>query len=217
MEDESVTPQQWAEDDLHAMVNWCEGNFPNQPLLMLAHSFGGVLLALSSAISAFDGVVLVNSGSAYWGCHPSFIQRLKRLALSYAVIPALSRIWGYFPGRSFGVLGDIPKHVALQVARWSRYPNYMLDVVDDCKGFRQLHAPAISLTFNDDDIFPVSSVKWMASQFESPVPVVVMETQGTGPVGHFNYFNPRVGLPYWPALKLWLDCAQATRTHTGTS
>lgn len=206
-----VTLSNWAEDDLNAIVAWCRNQCPGSPLLMLAHSFGGVLLTLSSSIQAFDGVVLVNSGSAYWGCHASRRHRAKRFALAHMAIPALTQLFGYFPGKALGVLGDIPKEVAMEASKWSRQANYMLDLVDDCKGFRLLDAPALSLAFEDDDIFPVEAVQWLASRFERPVPVEVMRTQDVGQVGHFDFFSPQVGARLWPALKLWFDCALGTQ------
>jgi predicted alpha/beta hydrolase len=128
-------------------------------------------------------------------------------------MPVLSRLCGYFPGKALGVLGDLPKDVALELARWCRHPEYMLGHQPGCPGFASLHAPAISLTTEADHVFPRRSVEWLANRFSSPMPVQLLPSRSNQALGHFDFFDPLKGKQHWPE---WLEAATQGRPLPAT-
>jgi predicted alpha/beta hydrolase len=220
--------QTWASRDLVAVTDWCKRTFDDVPITALAHSFGGTLAGLSSSVAQLDALMLVNSGSAYWGHTDASWHQLQRGFFCWVGIPALVALFGHFPGKALGVLGDLPRDVALELARWCRHPDYMLGHVRDCPGLMQLKAPAISLSFDDDHVFPPRAVQWLADHFVQKVEVRIKTTSpadvgdqfinqsgiGLSGMGHFGFFDPDKGQPYWFELLTWLEeVLLARETH----
>jgi predicted alpha/beta hydrolase len=209
----------WAERDMAAVTAWCRRSFEDRPVAAIAHSFGGTLIGLSDSVASLDALMLVNSGSAYWGYTAASLHRLQRAAFAYVGLPVLSRLCGYFPGKALGVLGDLPQDVAIELAKWCRHPDYMLGHRRDCAGFSNLRAPAISLTSEADHVFPLGSVEWLANRFATPIPVRMLPTDGHRPLGHFDFFDAHKGKPHWPQALAWLEAAlqeldQPSSRHT---
>lgn len=208
----------WAERDMEAVTAWCRRAFEGLPVSAIAHSFGGTLVALSGSVARLDALMLVNSGSAYWGHAAASAHRLQRVAFAYVGLPALARLCGHFPGKALGVLGDLPKNVAIELAKWCRHPDYMLGHQAACAGFAALRAPAISLATAGDHVFPSRSVAWLAKHFATPIPVHMLEA-GTGQasvgaaLGHFDFFDPHRGKPHWPEALAWLEAATQDHAH----
>jgi predicted alpha/beta hydrolase len=201
----------WAERDMAAVTAWCADAAEDLPLSAIAHSFGGTLIGLSGSVARLDALMLVNSGSAYWGHTAASLHRLQRAAFAYVGLPVLSRLFGYFPGKALGVLGDLPKDVAIELAKWCRHPDYMLGYHRECAGFSTLRAPVISLTTEADHVFPIASVEWLAGRFATPVPVRVLPTSQDQPLGHFDFFDPHKGKSHWPQALTWLEGALQER------
>jgi predicted alpha/beta hydrolase len=202
--EKEITLFTWGKD-FDAAALHLQGLFPGVKFFAIAHSFGGSVLSIAAETASVAGLVLIGSGSGYWGHVPWGPRKLGRIAFWYFLLPSLARMFGYFPGQMLRLLGDIPKGVSLQWASWCRNPEYMVGAVSRCYGLTGFNAPGVSLTFNDDHVFPESSVRWYAAQFGAPLAVRQVFTRGRERIGHLNFFRIPVGLPFWEEVRSWLD------------
>ncbi len=82
---------------------------------LVGHSVGGFLGPLAQLAPQLQGMVLVGAQTAYWRDWPH-PWRLPMAALWHGLMPALTLLVGYFPGRLLRLGEDLPKGVALQWA-----------------------------------------------------------------------------------------------------
>ncbi|MCW7540134.1 alpha/beta fold hydrolase [Aquabacterium sp. A7-Y] len=227
MFDSQVTRQQrrqiglrtWSEGDFEAVVSWCEQAHPGLPVLALAHSFGGTVMSLAPALGRVAGLVIISSGSGYWGHVPWGHRKIGRMSFWYVTLPLLARLFGYFPGRRLRLLGDIPKGVDLDWAASCRRPGYVRDALPRCPGFDSLRAPAVCLTFDDDKAVTEAAATWLAAEFGARLEVKKVRATSAGRGGnfHFDYFRPQLGGLFWDELRQWLDAMVNARASFASS
>ena len=107
----------WSTHDMNGVLTWVARELQPSKTYGVGHSFGGQTLGMVDDPSAFDAVVTVSAQSGYWGLQGGAEKYRVALAV-YAMLPLLSRIFGYFPWRWFASGEDLPKGVALEWARW---------------------------------------------------------------------------------------------------
>jgi predicted alpha/beta hydrolase len=118
--------QEWGEFDIAAAI----GFMSSKRISLVCHSVGGQVAGLADNISSARKIVLVASQSGYWR-HWSGIRR-PGLHLLWHLMPAISRILGYFPAPLLG-LGpmNLPRGVAMQWSQWGRHPRYLFGAAVD--------------------------------------------------------------------------------------
>lgn len=211
-----VSAKSWGTHDLAAVVEWCEQYFPALPLLCVAHSIGGHILGLTRSAAKFQRIALVSCGSVYWGHRQTLASRLVRAAFWYTIMPFITFACGRFPGRSLKIIGDLPRGVALQWARWCRHPQYVRGVEPDAREFDSITAPILSVHFHDDHIIPITAVEAFAKFFgRSKIELrLVSENEVPGgKIGHFAFFKAHIGGHLWSEVSAWLSRDVATNTQ----
>ena len=203
----------WVERDLEAMLREARKRAPGLPLLYLGHSLGGQLLAAAPSASQVAAAVTFASGSGYYRLNDRMPKSVR--ILWFLVVPALTRLHGYFPGKRIRVVGDLPKGVALQWRRWCLHPQYLLAEGEAMRGrFARFSAPILSYSFEDDDMITREAVDSLNGFFASAaverrhlVPAEIGERR----IGHFGFFAARSRDKLWRPLLDWLR-ARATST-----
>lgn len=200
-----ATMRQWGEEDFAGVLAWARQEYPRIPHALVGHSFGGQALGLADA-SQLDAVVLVAAQSGdvrHWQgrWYPLL------MGLWWVLMPLASRAWGYFPGR-LGVGGDLPSGVARQWARWCRTPGYLTAHVEGAREtYRRVTAPVLAWSFEGDIYAPRPSVEALLGWLErAKVEYRYLEGEELpeGGLGHFGFFRPRTGEPYWREVGEWL-------------
>ena len=206
-EEHEVTARSWGERDLAGVIDWCCQSFPALPLVCVAHSIGGHILGFAENIVKLDRIVLVSCGSVYWGYRETLPSRLVRAGFWYIMLPFLAAAFGKFPGRALRIVGDIPRGVALQWAKWCRHPGYVRGAEPDAAGFDAIRAPIFSVHFDDDEEIPPRAIEAFAGFFTRST-VAFRRFQRhevpAGAIGHFNFFKANVGQPLWGDVVTWL-------------
>jgi predicted alpha/beta hydrolase len=203
------TFRSWGEEDLAGAIDTLSTKFPGTTLMCIGHSMGGSLLGLAANNHLVAAQVAVASQSSYW--RNADEARSKRLLwlLSSLVFPVVTRLCGYFPGRSFG-LGNWPKGVALEWARWSRNPDF---IVDDRgrplrRHFDQYQGKMRFYVIADDPFFaPPRAVAHIASFYrQADVEVVTRRPAdyGVRAIGHFGFFHSLMPKAAWHEIAQWL-------------
>ncbi len=209
-----ATIADWACDSAGAIA-WLRERFPHDEIIGISHSIG--VLPLGGACNAAEQarVVLVGAHTGYCGDYRP-LYRLPMTAAWHTVMPAVTRIFGYFPARRLGLGDDIPGGVALQWAE-RRAPELRPSgtaaedartraLLDRCAA---LQCPAVVISISDDAFATVAGTGRLLSYFPrlmSPRHVVFTPAEaGVSRIGHFGFFRRAVGATLWPRLLAELE------------
>lgn len=210
-----ATMEDWAEHDSAAAIRWLRERFPAAGLVGVAHSIGALLQGGAPNAADQSLVVMIGAHTGYYGDY-RMPYRLPMTAMWHALMPALARCLGYFPGRLLNVGDDIPLAVALQWAR-RRSADLRLRraeagherrsrLLDQCAG---LGYPVRVVRASDDAFATPASARRLLSYYprvrllESVV--VTPQDAGVERLGHFGLFRRRPGAVFWPRLLAKLD------------
>lgn len=208
-----VSMSAWGEQDFAAVIDCAVALYPDTSWHCVGHSVGGQIIGLASNNDQLSSAYNVAAQSGNWRFWPAKF-KYKLVPTWYVLIPVLSRLLGYFPGSIIG--GEhLPKHVALEWARWCRNKEYICDE----KGrpyrphFHQLTVPMHFLVVDDDQAFaPEAAVLALASFYESAKTEVSkttkQERQNTF-LGHFGFFRKAHQETLWSKVETWLDAQSA--------
>jgi predicted alpha/beta hydrolase len=211
-----ATMTDWARDAV-AVHRFVAARYPDDPVAVVGHSFGGQLIGLVDALRATTGAVTVGAQFGYYGHWPIFSR--AKLALTWgAVIPALTTAFGYLPGR-VGLGEDLPKGVAAQWARWCQSPDYFIvDHPDAAERLARFDRPLRAYTFTDDDYAPEGAVENLLRRLES-APLdrrhIRPSEVGKAAIGHFGFFRRGFRDTLWTEAKGFLDDVLAGRSPAG--
>ena len=180
---------------------------PNAPRLVCGHSLGGQLLGVIRNRINVDAMMTVASGTGYWRHNPRMF--FKLIYLWFFAMPVYTRAFGYFPGKRFGKVGDLPKQIALDWSRWCRHPEYLMgdEAIRAIAGYHEVQAPILSFSFEDDAYIPKPAVDQLHGWFNGArVTRRHMRPQEAGArsVGHFGFFKLGAGHALWNEAADWL-------------
>lgn len=201
--------QDWAELDSEAVLRWIAAEYPDSPVALVGHSFGGQALGLIPSARGLEAAVLVATQSGYWR-HWSWRQRPRVWLLWHLVIPLLVRALGYLPARRLGLGEDLPAGIARQWARWGRHPRYLMRDRNERwrAGYEALRMPILGLGFADDTFAPrraMAAILALYSAAEVEHRHIDPASRGLGAVGHFGFFRREFEDSLWAEAAKWLD------------
>ena len=208
--------EDWAEYDCAAAIGWMRDRFPRAELVGIAHSVRALLVGGAHNAAEQARLVLIGAHTGYYGDYRP-LYRLPMAALWHGLMPALTRMMGYFPASSLGLGDDIPAGVAL---RWASRSSSDLrpagpgtedertrKLLDRCAA---LERPALMVRFSDDAFATDGGMRRLLSYYPRLTPeyaVFSPADAGTQRLGHFGFFRRSAG----PVLWSWL----AARLHGG--
>jgi predicted alpha/beta hydrolase len=207
MRGSAVTFANW-QDDLDTLIEAAAAKAPGKPLLLCGHSLGGQLLGTLRHRQRVTAALTIASGTGYWGHNRPMM--LKLLYLWYVAMPLATRLFGYFPGRRLGKVGNLPREIALTWSRWCRHPQYLMGdaAIRARAGFDDVSVPILSLSFADDDYIPKSAIEQLHG-FYSRARVERRHLRpsevGEKRIGHFGFFKLPPGHALWAECAVWLS------------
>ena len=201
--------EDWAEHDCSAAIGWLRERFPQAELIGIAHSLGALLFGGAHNAAEQARLILIGAHTGYYGDYRP-LYRLPMAALWHGLMPVLTRLIGYFPGRRLGLGDDISAGVALQWASRSssdlRPAGASPDdertrrLLDRCAG---LERPALMIRFSDDAFATVAGMRRFLAYYPRLSPqymVFAPADGGVRKIGHFGFFSRRAGPALWPQL-----------------
>jgi len=198
----------WGEQDLAAMIEWTSRYDPGDRIILVGHSMGGQLLGLAPNADRVSALVGVAAQSGWWGHWPG-ARRYALALLWYLAMPGLAHLVGFFPGRRLGVGEDLPRHVALEWARWGRNPQYMID--EDGAPLRphfsRFEGRILAYSFSDDGFAPRPAVDALMGFYgRARVDHRHVEPRHVGldRLGHFGFFRADARPTLWEDTAAWL-------------
>lgn len=206
----------WGRLDFDAVLRWAATHCPGQPLQVVAHSVGGFLIGLAPSNHLLTRVFSMGAQYAYWRDYASN-RRLSMLLKWHALMPALSSLLGYFPGKRLGWMEDTPRGV---VRDWThpgarfedayrRGPQAMprAERAALVQGFANLRADTLALSVSDDEFGTRDAIQRLLAYYSNSQRCHLRlspQALGCARIGHFAFFHSRFESSLWPIALRWL-------------
>jgi len=199
----------WGQLDFDACVRFAQAHRRGGELLVVGHSVGGFLPGLAESGHLVDRMLTVGAQYAYWRDYAP--EHRARLFLKWHIImPAMTFLFGYFPGRRLGWLEDLPAGVANE---WSFKPartelDYPLHSRTEVLArFAFFRAPILAVVVEDDELGTLPAVRRTLDYYSgAPRAEALLEpgALGVDAIGHFGLFHTRFAGSFWADTLLWL-------------
>ncbi|KAK9723061.1 hypothetical protein K7432_002170 [Basidiobolus ranarum] len=145
--DFEATITDWGFLDLPAILDYMHSAYPELPLAYIGHSVGAHLVPLAPNGHLVTRNIFISSNNAYYGYRPGYKSIFQMKYMS----PLLMRWYGYFPGKKYGGMEDLPIGVMKEWSTWSEHPRYFCDVNPEWKEkFDRFRKPILGISFTDD-------------------------------------------------------------------
>ena len=207
----AATLEDWSEYDCTAAIAWLRARFANAEIVGIAHSVGAWVMGGASNAAEQARLVLIGGHTGYYGDYRA-LYRLPMALLWHAVMPAITRLVGYFPGRWLGLGEDIPGKIALQWAarRSPRLGHVATDrarmLLERCAS---LERPALLVSVSDDAFATPAGIQRLMTYYPRLHPLQHLQftpaEAALRRIGHFGFFSRRAGDVLWPRLLARLD------------
>lgn len=197
----------WARD-YEAVLDWARTQLPTAPLYLIGHSLGGQLPGLLRNRQHIAGLLGVAAGSGYWRLNAPRLRRTVPL-LWYVLVPLATPLWGYFPGKRLGAVGDLPAGVIRQWRRWCLNPLYGVGAegAPVREAFDAVRFPVLSVALGDDELLTTESVRSLLGLYRNaPRKLMVLQPHEVGVrrIGHLGVFRREHAQGAWPRLQHYL-------------
>jgi predicted alpha/beta hydrolase len=204
---QSARMLEWGECDTVAAIDHAAALFPKHRLLLIGHSAGGQLLGLAKNNGKVAAMLAVSAQSGYWMLWP-FPQRLVLGALWYGIMPGLTSICSYFPGKRLGFGENLPAGAAREWAAWCRHPDYMVDGQGKPmrEHFNQFNGPIRAYVISDDWMAPRAAVQALMGFYRAATVELLELTPADNKgkaLGQFGFF-PVGCMAAWQDSSAWL-------------
>src|SRR6185436_19406081 len=126
----------------------------------------------------------------------------------FGMIPLLTPLFGYFPGKRLRMVGDLPKGVAWQWRKWCLHPEYLLAEGDEWRSaFDRIRIPIRGYSFEDDHIVTKPAIDHLHTFYRCATVErrhIAPGEVGARRLGHFGYFSESSRETLWPESLDWL-------------
>lgn len=204
----------WARQDCAAALAFARALTPGKPLVWIGHSLGGQILAMTPGNESLAAAVTIASGVGYWRDNAYPLRRYSWW-LWHVIAPAATAFCGYFPGRRLRMVGDLPKGVIRQWARWCRHPEYTVGVEGEAMRelYRRPTLPVLSVSLTDDEYMSERNVAVLHGFYvNARLEMRRYEPAQLGArrIGHFGFFRTSAGDRLWRVTLDWIQNAVAS-------
>lgn len=191
----------WARLDCRAMVETVSMRASGKPLYWIGHSLGGQILPFVPNGDRIAKVVTIATGSGYWRENAAYLKR-RAWWWWYVVVPLLVPLFGYFPGKRLGKVGDLPKGVIEQWRRWCLNPEYAVGAEGEGARaqYAAVHTPIVSLSFADDELMSARNTESIHGFYVNAprrMKRIAPQDIGVRRIGHFGFFRPEHESSLW--------------------
>lgn len=110
-----ATKHDWGALDCEAAIQFLAKKDQKLPMMAVCHSIGGFALGLAPSANRIHRALFVGCQYAYWNDY-RLLLRVPMWMNWHIVMPVLTKIFGYFPGKTLRWLEDLPAGVAMEWA-----------------------------------------------------------------------------------------------------
>lgn len=176
------------------------------PIVLIGHSLGAQLPGLLRHRDRLAGLLSVAAGSGYWRDNAPQLRRYV-LYFWHVLVPLGTALFGYFPGKRFGKVGDLPRGVVLQWRRWCMHPRYHVGAEGDAvrERFEAARFPVVALSITDDELMTERGTRVLVDCYANAprrIERIAPHEVQARRIGHFGFFREQF------QATLWQRCAQ---------
>jgi predicted alpha/beta hydrolase len=201
----------WGALDFEAMLKRAQREFPDQPIDVVGHSFGGWAAGLGASGHLIRRLVTVGAQFAYWRDYAP-AHRWRMFGKWHVLMPLLTMIFGYFPGKRLGWLEDTPAGVvrdwSTPTARYEKRPSgRVIHATHGHLPFANVTAKALAISISDDPYGTIPAIERLLDYFTKSTNThlrIAPEDIGEEEVGHFAFFHSAYQATLWPIALSWL-------------
>ena len=205
----------WGALDFEAMLKRAQREFPGQPIDVVGHSFGGCAAGLGASGHLIRRLVTVGAQFAYWRDYAP-AHRWRMFGKWHVVMPLLTRIFGYFPGKRLGWLEDTPAAVvrdwSTPTAQYETRPSgRTISAKTGGLPFALVTAKTLAISISDDPYGTIPAIERLLGYFTSSTKNhlrIAPEDIGEAEVGHFAFFRSPYQATLWPIALSWLQSGE---------
>ena len=204
----------WGRLDFEAVLQYASKIFTAHPIDVVAHSIGGFILGFAPSARHIRRIVTVGAQHAYWRDYAP-AARYKMLLKWHVFMPAVTTLFGYFPGRKLGWLEDTPRGV---VRNWSRASKRFaiaraggvsahVEGKELMRHFSEVTADTLALSLTDDEFGTVPAIERLLRYFPHSAAThlrIAPRAVSQSRIGHFAFFNECHEATLWPIALDWL-------------
>lgn len=195
----------WGELDAPGVIAWLRARYPDLPLCLVGHSYGGHALLLAPNNYEVSRAVTIASFLGYWG-NCAFPDNYRIYALMTFAVPAATALFGYSPGSRMGFGEDLASGIALEWRQWVLRPRYFLDDSSllSLRNGAAYRGELVMLELTDDRWATRKAIEGLASAFTGTTPRILTvdpQARGSSGVGHMGFFRSVNGSTMWPIVR----------------
>ncbi len=196
----------WGQLDFEAVLNFANANYPNYKILVFGHSIGGTLIGFASNYELISGIVNIGAQTAYYKDWEK--EGLKRYALWHILFPVITSIFGYFPGKTFNLLEDLPKGVIRQWNARKRTPDFIdqLNQNNIKSYYKDYKKQLLTLLIADDVIGTEKAIARVHNLFinaKKSLLLIKPADLDVAKIGHFGFFSRKFKTSLWQQSIGW--------------
>ncbi|MGE8153810.1 alpha/beta fold hydrolase [Pseudomonas vancouverensis] len=199
----------WGALDFEAMLKRAQREFAGQPIDVVGHSFGGCAAGLGASGHLIRRLVTVGAQFAYWRDYAP-AQRWRMLAKWHVLMPLVTIIYGYFPGKRLGWLEDTPAGVvrdwSLSTSRYEKRASGR--AINGQLPFAAVNAQTLAISLSDDPYGTIAAIERLLGYFSGSQNThwrIEPQDIGEEEVGHFAFFRSAYQATLWPIALSWLQ------------
>lgn len=202
----------WGALDFEAMLKRAQREFPGQPIDVVGHSFGGCAAGLGASGHMIRRLVTVGAQFAYWRDYAP-AHRWRMFGKWHLVMPLMTLLCGYFPGKRLGWLEDTPAGVvrdwSMPTAHYEKRPSgRVLHAKSGRLPFSSVTAQNLAISISDDPYGTIPAIERLLGYFTNSTNAhlrITPEVIGEKEVGHFAFFRSPYQATLWPIALSWLQ------------
>ncbi|MCK8523512.1 alpha/beta fold hydrolase [Aquimarina sp. D1M17] len=199
----------WGKKDFEGVLNFVSQKFPSQKVVVFGHSIGGTIIGMTEKNKIISGVINIGAQTAYYKDWDKK-QRRKIYFLWHIVLPFITAIFGYFPGKMLRMLEDIPKGVITQWHGRRLHENMRMQL--ESNGIKFYYHTylnkLLTLGVEDDPIGTEIAIKRIHDAFEScdkELSIIKLVEVPTTKIGHFGFFSRKFKESLWQQTLTWFN------------
>ena len=213
----SASIQDWGSKDCAGALFFLRTTYPTAEISIIGHSVGGLVTGFVTTPPQIARMLLICPHTGYSGDYARS-SRLKMFLSWHVVMPIITWVAGYFPGRRLGLPEDIPYGVAIE---WANRRGRNNATIDAQRGsFPHIAACALTVRPEDDPFSTRSAMQRVQSLFSSTNfkdLTIRADPDSNERIGHFGFFRPSNRAALWPIALQWATLGEMSTLHAKNS